>query len=69
MTNDANNGIVIGRGLYGVPMEIHASMQQTVTCVDGIAFAVNRTNATRVVSGALTFLFSESSGFVQPRSG
>ncbi|KAL3827268.1 hypothetical protein ACHAXA_004743 [Cyclostephanos tholiformis] len=47
-TNDANNGIVIGRGLYGAPMEIHASTQQTVTCADGVAFAANRTNATRV---------------------
>ena len=39
-----------GRGLYGAPLEIHASTQQTVTCADGVAFAAERTNATRVVS-------------------
>ena len=40
-----------GRGLYGAPLEIHASTQQTVTCADGVEFAAERTNATRVVLG------------------
>jgi hypothetical protein len=31
-------------------LEIHASTQQTVTCADGVSFAADRTNATRVVS-------------------
>eukprot|EP01082_Thalassiosira_pseudonana_P015769 g13678.t1 g13678 contig9:189863-191704(+) len=40
-----------GRGLGGAPLEIHASTQQTVTCADGVEFAAERTNATRVVLG------------------
>jgi collagenase-like PrtC family protease len=39
-----------GNGLNGAPLEIHASTQQTVTCADGVSFAAERTNATRVVS-------------------
>ncbi|KAL7554652.1 hypothetical protein ACHAWF_018258, partial [Thalassiosira exigua] len=39
-----------GRGLDGAPLEIHASTQQTVSCADGVKFAAERTNATRVVS-------------------
>ena len=39
-----------GRGLDHAPLEIHASTQQTVTCGDGVEFARERTNATRVVS-------------------
>jgi hypothetical protein len=45
----SKNGIV-GKGLNGAPLEIHASTQQTVTCADGVSFAAERTNATRVVS-------------------
>jgi collagenase-like PrtC family protease len=37
--------------LYGLPLEIHASTQQTVTCVDGVEFAAQYTNAARVVVG------------------
>ena len=44
----SNNGA--GKGLNGSPLEIHASTQQTVTCADGVSFAAERTNATRVVS-------------------
>ena len=40
----------VGMGLDGAPLEIHASTQQTVTCADGVSFAAERTNATRVVS-------------------
>lgn len=40
-----------GKGLGGARMEIHASTQQTVTCADGVEFAAQRTNATRVVLG------------------
>ncbi|KAK1739460.1 23S rRNA 5-hydroxycytidine C2501 synthase [Skeletonema marinoi] len=41
----------MGKGLDGARMEIHASTQQTVTCADGVEFAAQRTNATRVVLG------------------
>ena len=41
--------ILLGKGLDGSRMEIHASTQQTVTCADGVAFSAERTNATRVV--------------------
>lgn len=41
---------LLGKGLHGAPLEIHASTQQTVTCADGVSFAAERTNATRVVS-------------------
>jgi len=44
-------GVMIGKGLGGARMEIHASTQQTVTCADGVEFAAQRTNATRVVLG------------------
>ena len=47
---DRRRGTGTGRGLDGAPLEIHASTQQTVTCADGVAFAAERTNATRVVS-------------------
>ena len=40
-----------GRGLDGRPLEIHASTQQTVTCADGVSYAAERTNSTRVVLG------------------
>ena len=48
LSNDNNNK---GKGLYGAPLEIHASTQQSVTCADGVSFAAERTNATRVVLG------------------
>ncbi|KAL7536993.1 hypothetical protein ACHAXR_007521 [Thalassiosira sp. AJA248-18] len=44
-------GLGVGKGLNGAPLEIHASTQQTVTCADGVSFAAERTNATRVVVG------------------
>lgn len=44
----SSNGV--GKGLNNSPLEIHASTQQTVTCADGVSFAAERTNATRVVS-------------------
>lgn len=43
--------VSVGQGLYGLPLEIHASTQQTVTCVDGVEFAAQYTNAARVVVG------------------
>eukprot|EP00956_Cyclotella_meneghiniana_P012856 scaffold18306_cov62-Cyclotella_meneghiniana.AAC.3 len=49
--NDCDGGSMLGKGLHGAPMEIHASTQQTVTCADGVSFAAERTNATRVVLG------------------
>ena len=45
------DGLGTGKGLGGARMEIHASTQQTVTCADGVEFAAQRTNATRVVLG------------------
>ena len=48
LSNNNNNK---GKGLYGAPLEIHASTQQSVTCADGVSFAAERTNATRVVLG------------------
>ena len=50
MEEQGQDGIVVGKGLGGAPLEIHASTQQTVTCADGVSFAAERTNATRVVS-------------------
>lgn len=44
-------GFGVGRGLGGARMEIHASTQQTVTSADGVEFAAQWTNATRVVLG------------------
>eukprot|EP00571_Detonula_confervacea_P000488 CAMPEP_0172316690 /NCGR_PEP_ID=MMETSP1058-20130122/29104_1 /TAXON_ID=83371 /ORGANISM="Detonula confervacea, Strain CCMP 353" /LENGTH=1112 /DNA_ID=CAMNT_0013031057 /DNA_START=45 /DNA_END=3380 /DNA_ORIENTATION=- len=44
-------GLGVGKGLNGAPLEIHASTQQTVTCADGVSFAAETTNATRVVVG------------------
>ncbi|KAL9186624.1 hypothetical protein ACHAXT_005862 [Thalassiosira profunda] len=44
-------GLGRGKALDGAPLEIHASTQQTVTCADGVSFAAERANATRVVVG------------------
>ena len=44
-------GLGIGKALNGNPLEIHASTQQSITCADGVSFAAERTNATRVVLG------------------
>jgi hypothetical protein len=44
----------VGKGLNGAPLEIHASTQQSVTCADGVSFAAERTNATRVVRSYLS---------------
>ena len=59
--NDCDGGSMLGKGLHGAPMEIHASTQQTVTCADGVSFAAERTNATRVVSALNTHI-----GFRKP---
>lgn len=48
-----------GKGLNGAPLEIHASTQQTVTCADGVSFAAERTNATRVVSALAILLMCQ----------
>ncbi|KAL7451261.1 hypothetical protein ACHAWC_003084 [Mediolabrus comicus] len=50
-TKMEEEGLGVGKGLDGARMEIHASTQQTVTCADGVEFAAQRTNATRVVLG------------------
>ena len=59
---DRRRGTGTGRGLDGAPLEIHASTQQTVTCADGVAFAAERTNATRVVS--LSSFFRGGGGYL-----
>jgi len=45
------SGLGIGKAMNGMPLEIHASTQQSVTCVDGVSFAAEQSNATRVVLG------------------
>ena len=45
------SGLGIGKALNGMPLEIHASTQQSVTCADGVSFAAEQSNATRVVLG------------------
>jgi len=45
------SGMGIGKALNGMPLEIHASTQQSVTCADGVSFAAEQSNATRVVLG------------------
>ena len=50
-TGTGSRVVSVGRGLYGLPLEIHASTQQSVTCADGVEFAAQYTNAARVVVG------------------
>jgi len=45
------SGLGIGKALNGMPLEIHASTQQSVTDADGVSFAAEQSNATRVVLG------------------